>query len=265
VNEILKTNLLAAIILPVVVACGKEVPQASDEQILAMLGERNALLSDAPSTITKPVEECPRVLSGLDDAIYKDMPAEILGMFKTECRTKLAKILGDKSKNDAGFSIEDFETKELATRISRIAADAEIKSAEFQENTRKQAEIDKANANAKKITDAKRQLEHFILTLDQRFAQIGERCAEWDRERAAANQRNRTATSWQAKPDACESSFKIEVKEEVNEKLEKLATLKFQAEPLIPYFRRADAAFLADQIADISAGIKELKAVKPLD
>ncbi|MCB5205506.1 hypothetical protein LH464_23975 [Neorhizobium sp. T786] len=263
----LKAALLGAVVLPVVTACGDGLPQATDAQILAMLGESPFDPDDGPSTIPRRTEECPRVLSGLDQAIYKDMPSDMLGMFKTDCRTNLAKIISDTSRNPLSYSIEDFENKELAARISRIAADAAVKSQEFRESARKQAEADKIRARTEEIADAKRQVKQQIASLDAQFGHIDQLCSEWDREYASAKERNRYLA--RLKPDTCDDKFKFRVRKEANDTLAVISSLKVETEfygrSLIPHYNGANAAYLTERIANLSWRIDELKTVKPLD
>ncbi|WP_198382719.1 hypothetical protein [Roseomonas sp. KE2513] len=43
--------------------------------------------------ITRRTLDCVRLIGGLDDTIYKDAPAEMLGAFRTDCRRGLQERL----------------------------------------------------------------------------------------------------------------------------------------------------------------------------
>lgn len=108
-------------VLPLLAACGEKTPDATDEQLLQLLGSSSSFLgSDAPVNISKRIVECAQLLSGLADEIVKDMPDEMLGVFKTECRKGFDEIVKDPAKNPVGFEIVHFENKELAQRIAAL-------------------------------------------------------------------------------------------------------------------------------------------------
>src|SRR5690606_15118147 len=105
------------VLLTLLTACGNSVPEATDEQLLSLVGNKQTFMgSTVPLSISKRTVECVRVLSGVDEAIYKDMPSEMLGTFKTQCRQDFSERVANKDKNPLGFTIEAFENKELAER-----------------------------------------------------------------------------------------------------------------------------------------------------
>jgi len=249
----------ASIATVTLAACGDDVPQVTDDEILSMIGEGNSFVAtDAPKTIPKQVDECARLLSGIDEAIYKDMPPEMLGGFKTECRKNFSEIVADKSRNTAGFV--------LSQRISKIAIDAQIKAREFAESAREKRKTDDRNAQTKKIDDAKQHIAGLISTFDQKFARIDELCGQWDQEYAAAKQRREYGVT-RRRPDACSEEFKRDVRIDADKMAADLSKLKIDPDSLfgvtIPYSKLNDPTFFDDTIADIGqkvAGLKDIGA-----
>ncbi len=108
-------------VLPLLAACGEKVPEATDEQLLQLLGSSSSFFgSGAPLSISKRTVECAELLSGLADEIVKDMPEVVLGQIKTECRKGFDEVVKDPAKNPMGFKLAHFENKELAERIAAL-------------------------------------------------------------------------------------------------------------------------------------------------
>lgn len=111
-------------------ACKQDLAEISDEQLIALLGD-----GGEPAQITTKTRECAEVLGGINEAVYQDVPEDMLGMVKTECRKRFQGWLNDSERNSTELTLEDFERAELAERIVALddaqeAARAEQRAAE---------------------------------------------------------------------------------------------------------------------------------------
>lgn len=111
-------------------ACKQDLAEISDEQLIALLGD-----GGEPAQITTKTRECAEVLGGINEAVYQDVPQDMLGMVKTECRKRFQGWLNDSERNSTELTLEDFERAELAERIVALddaqeAARAEQRAAE---------------------------------------------------------------------------------------------------------------------------------------
>lgn len=123
-SVISNTLISAAVLLGATLAisgCSDGPPDITDEQILNFLGERN-VFADAslPLTISVGTIECVELLSGISDEVVQDMPAEFLGMFKTDCREQFDRLVKNEERNTFGFQLKHFENKRFAERLIEL-------------------------------------------------------------------------------------------------------------------------------------------------
>lgn len=126
----LNTVFTAACAALALAACKKDLSEISDKQLIALLGD-----GGEPAQITTKTRECVEVLGGINEAVYQDVPEEMIGMVKTECRKRLQGWLDDPERNSTELALEDFEREDLAQRIVALddaqeAARAEQREAE---------------------------------------------------------------------------------------------------------------------------------------
>lgn len=141
---------LAGITLAALAGCKSNLSETTDEQLLQILGGDVWLFNagdegDRPAQIPRRMVECVEMLSGARAEIYKDMPGELAGMFKTECRKDLQNRLADPKRNTTGLELADFETAGMMERIDAL----EVRQAE----ALKAYEADKENARREKVKE----------------------------------------------------------------------------------------------------------------
>lgn len=195
--------ILVSLSLLTLAGCGNKVADATDDQITALFADRTSMFGGQAeeARITRRTLDCVRLIGGLDDAIYKDAPAEMLGALRTDCRRNLQERLNDTARNPAKVTLADLETSKAGERISalharleqayRTAAEARL-AAQRAEQERQAQE-----ARAKTIRDFEERRQAVQRSVEQVEAVLGEitpACAENEiaRQRAvAASNRNR--------------------------------------------------------------------------
>ena len=98
--------------------CGNKVDGASDEQLTALFADRTSMLrteTEEPR-ITRRTLDCVRLIGELDDAVYKDAPAEMMGALRTDCRRGLQERLSDAARNPMGIALADLESSKAGER-----------------------------------------------------------------------------------------------------------------------------------------------------
>lgn len=157
-----KTGIVLCLI-SIVAGCQEKLPEATDEQIAQLVAQEGRSSGSIPINI-KTVE-CARMLSGLDDELYKDAPEDMIGSFKTWCRHTLQGWIEDPDRNPLGFELSDFEDSDLALRIEAIR-DSQI--AERQ----RQADIE--------TVDEQRQIEEEIAGIKAEARAFRNNLADWE-------------------------------------------------------------------------------------
>jgi len=177
-------------------ACKKDFSNTSDAQLLSLLGT-----GSNPVIISKSIQECVEVVSGTNAKIYQDMPAEMLGMMKTDCRMKFSKRLDDKSKNTTALTLDDFDRPELAERVLKLAAVQAAAERKAQADKRA-AQLDELKAELKSTRAAGDELK---ARLAQKTAEVKEICVKLTAMRAELKQKDRfNAMFSRSLPGACQ-------------------------------------------------------------
>lgn len=195
--------ILVSLSLLTLAGCGNKVADATDDQLAALFADRTSKSGGQAeeARITRRTLDCVRLIGGLDDAIYKDAPAEMLGALRTDCRRNLQERLNDTARNPTKVTLADLESPKAGERISalharleqayRTAAEARL-AAQRAEQERQAQE-----ARAKTIRDFEERRQSVQRSVEQVEAVLGEitpACAanEAARQRAvAASNRNR--------------------------------------------------------------------------
>ncbi|MDP4022825.1 hypothetical protein Q8W71_09345 [Methylobacterium sp. NEAU 140] len=183
--------------------CGDKVVDTGDDQLTALFADRTRMFGGEAeeARITRQTLDCVRLIGGLDAAIYKDAPAEMLGALRTGCRRSLQERLNDPVRNPMGFTLADLESSKAGERVAalharleqayRTAAEARL-AAQRAEQERKAQE-----ARAKTIRDFEERRQAVQRSVEQVEAvmrDIAPACAENDAARqqaVAASSRNR--------------------------------------------------------------------------
>ncbi|ATG38027.1 MAG: hypothetical protein HEP70_19200 [Rhodobiaceae bacterium] len=92
--------------------CKTDISEITDDQLLSLLGNGRS-----PAQITAGTRECVEVLGGINEAVYRDVPDDVMGMLKTECRKQLQDWLDDPSRNSTELQLSDFDREDLSQRI----------------------------------------------------------------------------------------------------------------------------------------------------
>ena len=195
--------VLLSLSLLTLAGCGNKVADATDDQLTALFADRmqfSRTETEEPR-ITRRTLECVRLIGGLDNAIYKDAPAEMIGALRTDCRRSLQERLNDTARNPIGATLADLEAAKAGERITalhrrleqayRTAAEAR-QAAQRAEQERKAQE-----ARAKMVHDFEERRQAVQGSVEQVEGVMGEitpACTENEAARQqaiAANNRNR--------------------------------------------------------------------------
>lgn len=167
-------------VLPLLAACGEKVPEATDEQLLQLVGSSSTFFgSGAPLSISKRTVECVELLSGLADEIVKDMPDEVLGQIKTECRKGFDEITKDPAKNPMEFKLAHFESKELAERIAALKETTDEANRRAAQEKRAREEQEARAKTETELAELKTNYSVFVASIDQRIEAMKPVCEEW--------------------------------------------------------------------------------------
>lgn len=109
--------------------CKTDLTKVTDAQLLSLLADVSqfsaAFNTDEdnipPAQITPRMKECFTLLSGTNAEIYKDLPEDMIGIVKTDCRKDLDLRLKDQSRNDTQLALDDFMRADLAERVFTLA------------------------------------------------------------------------------------------------------------------------------------------------
>lgn len=99
--------------------CKEDVSDVSDDQLVALLGSEGA--GNWPRQIVMQTRECVELLGGINNAVYKYLPGNLLGLVKDVCRDQFNRWLEDPERNTTDLKLADFEREALAARIIAVA------------------------------------------------------------------------------------------------------------------------------------------------
>lgn len=164
----LNTVFMAGFSALALAACNTDLDEISDEQLIALLGD-----GGDPAQITTKTRECAEVLGGINEAVYQDVPEDMLGIVKTECRKRFQGWLNDSERNSTELTLEDFERAELAERI--VALDDAQETARAEQRAAEDAA--KIEAMKAELAEASAAGQELKAGLQERRAMIVEMCA----------------------------------------------------------------------------------------
>ncbi len=121
----LETVFLAGCTALALAACKDALADVSDEQLIALVGD-----GGEPAQITRRTRECAELLGGINEVVYQDLPEEMLGLVKTDCRQMFQGWLNDPERNSMELALEDFDRADLAQRIVVLDDTQEARQAE---------------------------------------------------------------------------------------------------------------------------------------
>ncbi|MEM9670932.1 MAG: hypothetical protein AAF950_18690 [Pseudomonadota bacterium] len=185
-------------------ACKKDLSDITDEQLIALLGD-----GGAPAQITTNTRECAEILGGINGEVYQDMPEDMLGMMKTDCRKTLQGWLDDPERNGTELSLEDFEHADLAERIVALddaqeAARAEQRKAEDAAKIEAmKAELAEAAAAAEALKAGLRERHDRMIAICARLADLRGKLDVKKDELSSIRARNDIAMLAMRYPSAC--------------------------------------------------------------
>lgn len=146
------------------VASSFAAPNATNAQLMNLLGD--APLSeptDEPGP-TRQMIECLQLLSGVDNDIFRGAPKELVGEIGVDCRRMIKTRTQDPRLNPMGFKVEDLENPQLARRIlsAAQARDAHMRqgAAKRADDIRQQeADAERRAAEAREAREKRKQNE----------------------------------------------------------------------------------------------------------
>jgi len=148
----LKRTFLAGCAVASLSACKSDISDVSDMELLSLVGN-----GKDPAQITARTRECAEILGGINRAVYKDMPEEMIGIVKTDCRKLLKGWLEDSDRNSTELTLEDFDREDLAKRILSLS-DAQQAVLAKQRDEARAAKIGKLKAELIEVTAAGQKL-----------------------------------------------------------------------------------------------------------
>ncbi|MBG0511107.1 hypothetical protein I3J13_20205 [Agrobacterium sp. MOPV5] len=259
-------------------SCTESAPEMSDDQILLLFSSTSlfSTSADAPKTIPKKAEECVRLLSGLEEAVFKDMPQEMLGQLKTECRQTISERLRDPALNPKNLKLEHVETAEFAQRLTTVRAKSQEEAKAFaaRENERREAELAKQEQDqqrrriqeaAEAIKNAQTQLASIKDDLPKRLTEAATACAEFDQAKEDLRKRDRRSPvlnrAW--RPNVCQKNYAERASRQlhqIEQAVEKMASDKNSLFlPSMPFLGEADPNKITAEIEKMQETIRDMK------
>lgn len=180
-----KGMVLAGCAVLALAGCKKDLSEITDDQIVALVSRdaggfgtmfgAPAEESDRPKRISKAALECVDYLSGSNAEIVQDMPKEMLGIMKTECRQMFHANLNDPAINTAKLEMEDFERPEFAALVHEVAGRQEAK---LQEHLRKERAVKLEELKAE-LDQVSGKVTELVGRVDAYRVKIAELCADY--------------------------------------------------------------------------------------
>jgi hypothetical protein len=256
------------LVLALLSACGDNIPEATDQQLLSLVGNKQTFMgSAAPLSISKRTVECVRLLSGVDEAIYKDMPSEMLGTFKTHCRQDFSQRIADKDKNPLGFKLEAFEDKELAERITKLKTTTDESNRIAAEKERERIQSERVAKMKAELENERKQYQDFVDSIDVRVKEAAPRCQEWVKFQSAAKAKEKYSTwAYRRAPEICLKDGLAMVHQAVKKNQDYLAKQEIRPDSFgmgfsKPYYGIATAEWFDNQTARLEKEIAQMKAI----
>ncbi len=219
-------------------ACQAKTEAATDEQILLLLGDSSSFDDDGDRSIWKATVECIRLIAGVDQAIYKDAPPEMIGHWKTGCRKDLDQKLGQQARNSLGLKLEDLEDKTFAERVTALAQriDAELKAKA--EARRQKEEAERKEKEQKELAEKKQKIVAMLAKVESEAAafangfegqlqELGELCDNWKKLKEQIGKADKNSKyRWAMVPNICYYSPRKNMQGKVAETATALAEFK---------------------------------------
>ncbi|MGR2738362.1 hypothetical protein ACUY1T_07915 [Billgrantia sp. Q4P2] len=251
---------LAFIAFPLLAACGNSTPQVSDEQLLHLLGEsREAHGEQLPPSISRGLEECVRLLSGLEDEIVKDIPAEFLGQMKAECRVGLREYLENPDRNPMGLELAHFDERQLGERVSELAEPSRLAAQQAAAEARERHQ-------QAQIEEAKETIANLLASLDERLTTFDELCTALNDAKNEAQSRDVALPNnlrWYA-PPPCNGHYAQQVRTQAEQVEERLSTLQPSNGVfgmMLPPLGAADPERMDTFKAELEANVRQIRSL----
>lgn len=253
-------TLATATCIALLTACQPSIPEATDEQIVEIVGSSTETFGI--KVIQKDAIECLRLISGLDDQIFKDAPTTFVAGIKTKCRKELGKRLKDDTRNPMGFELEHFENQDLVTRIELIQKDQQ-KQIEIR---REEAEKAEAQEMVRKVEQAKVDAREHLTYVANWLTEMQVKCGELEQLNARRKEQG-IELPWQFTINLgsnCKSYLFERVKEDAEENNTKIQELSYSEEDrhwlMIPEFNSSRKSNLQAELQELEDKISELKS-----
>ncbi|MEE1610720.1 hypothetical protein [Microvirga sp. CF3016] len=207
--------------------CQAESEILTDEQLVLLFGERTMFTDESDLQISNKTVECVRLISGLDEEIYKDAPADMLGRIKTECRMDLdAKIKHTKLGN-AKLTLNDIGNKAIAERLTalkqRIDADLKAKA----EDARKKELSDRTAKIRDSLARVEKEATRFAGSLETQFRDIDRLCDDWKKLKDQIVKADKNSKyRWRFTPTTCGQTFRENLQRQMVATVQRLAEAK---------------------------------------
>lgn len=263
--NVLRNSALALCAASLLAACGDNIPEATDDQLLQLLASDSAFLgSDRPLSIARGTVECVRVLSGLDEEIFKDMPAEMLGTMKTGCRQELDKRLKDEAKNPMGFQLAHFEKKDLAERISKLKETTDEANRKAAQEQRQREEQEARAKTERELEELKVQYAAFVASIDERIASARPICDDWTTSQEALKKKDKWTNWAYRRPSSICTDEITQIKAMAAQHLEALNAAEVSGRGTFynfrkPYFGNASPEWFDEQVKTLTEEVETMK------
>lgn len=246
-------------------ACKAKSDTATDEQLLLLFGEKS-LFADSPDLqISKTTIECIRLISGLDEQLYKDAPAEMLGGIKTQCRIGLDAKLKNEALNPVGLTLKDVEERALADRLTALKqrVDAQLKAkaeaAREQELAARKTKIQDA------LTKTEKETTQFANSLTAQFNDIVGLCDSWKKQKEQLVKADKHSKyRWRTTPSPCEQSFRDNVQRQLLATNKQLDQVKAKPVNEVFEFNIPNLHFISAFNTSLSSLKEEVKVMQSL-
>lgn len=251
--------------LPFLSGCQAKSETLSDEQLVLIFGEKPMFAEGSDLQISKKTVECIRLISGLDEEIYKDAPTDMLGRIKTECRMDLDTKIKHTKVSDVKLTLNDIGNKAFAERLTTLKQriDTELKAKA--EAARKKELSDKTAKIQYTLASAEEEATQFAGSLETQFRNLDRLCGDWKKLKDQIVKADKNSKyRWRTTPTACGQTFRENLQHQTATTAKRLAEAKAKQPSEVSEFSIPRLHYINNFNETISSLAEEVKTMQAM-
>jgi len=215
--------------------------------------------------ISKNTVDCVRLISGLDEEIYKDASADVIGLLKTECRKALDAKIKHPKVSDLKLTLNDIGNKPLAERLTSLKQriDAELK--EKAEASRKKEASERLSKIQNTLARVEKEATQFASSLEAQFQNIDRLCDDWKKLKDQIVKADKNSKyRWRFTPTTCGQTFRENLQKRMATTAKNLAEAKAKQPSELSEFNIPGVHYINDFNGSLTALTEEVKNMQAI-